>query len=145
MRKLVKTDRMILWCIAIPDSVPWVSCYDAVWAELWTHHLPNAEQMRYVLYDAHTWLSSMGVLLLIRFCLATSFSWSFSSFTFVINFVSLNKWKVWWVFKQEQKKSPYLKWTYGRPNIDYRVASLFTRYLTTIGIIPKSLNLIDQF
>ncbi len=33
-------------------------------------------------------------------------------------------------------KSPCLKWTYGRGGIIHRVASLFTRYLTTIGIIP---------
>ena len=38
-----------------------------------------------------------------------------------------------------------LKWTDGRPGIDYRVASLFTRYLTAIGIISESLNLIGQF
>ena len=38
-----------------------------------------------------------------------------------------------------------LKWTYGRPGIDYRVASLFTRYLTAIGIIPESLNSLGQF
>ena len=37
------------------------------------------------------------------------------------------------------------KWTYGRPGIDYRVASLFTRYLTAIGIIPESLKSIGQF
>ena len=28
--------------------------------------------------------------------------------------------------------------------VDYRVASLFTRYLTAKGIIPESLKLIDQ-
>ena len=33
-------------------------------------------------------------------------------------------------------KSSCLKWTYRRPGIDYRVASLFTRYLTAIWIIP---------
>ncbi len=38
-----------------------------------------------------------------------------------------------------------LVWTYGRPGIDYRVASLFTRYLTAIGIIPESLKSIGQF
>ena len=37
-------------------------------------------------------------------------------------------------------KSSCLKWTYGRSGIDYRVALLFTRYLTAIGIIPESLN-----
>ena len=42
-------------------------------------------------------------------------------------------------------KSSCLKWTYGRPGIDYRVASLFTRYLTAIGIIPESLKSIGQF
>ena len=35
--------------------------------------------------------------------------------------------------------------TYGRPGIDYRVASLFTRYPTAIGIIPESLKSIGQF
>ena len=35
-------------------------------------------------------------------------------------------------------KSSCLKWTYGRSSIDYRVALLFTRYLTAIGIIPES-------
>ena len=38
-----------------------------------------------------------------------------------------------------------LKRTYGRPGIDYRVASLFTRYLTAIGIIPESLKSKGQF
>ena len=41
-------------------------------------------------------------------------------------------------------KSSCLKWTYGRPGTDYRVASLFTRYLTAIEIIPESLNLIGH-
>ena len=35
--------------------------------------------------------------------------------------------------------------TYGRPGIDYRVASLFTRYITAIGIIIESLKSIGQF
>ncbi len=47
-------------------------------------------------------------------------------------------------FSTEQQKSPCLKWTYGCPGIDYRVASLFTRYLTAIEIIPKSLKSIGQ-
>ena len=38
-----------------------------------------------------------------------------------------------------------LEWTYGCPVIDYRVASLFTRYLTAIGISPESLKSIGQF
>ncbi len=38
-----------------------------------------------------------------------------------------------------------LKWTYGRFGIDYRVASLLTRYITAIGIIPKSLKSIGRF
>ncbi len=43
-------------------------------------------------------------------------------------------------------KSTCLKCTYRRPSIDYRVALLFTRYLTTaIGIIPESLKSIGQF
>ncbi len=42
-------------------------------------------------------------------------------------------------------KSSCLKWTYGRPDIDNRVALLFTRYLTAIGIIPESLKSIGQF
>ena len=42
-------------------------------------------------------------------------------------------------------KSSCFKWTYGRPGIDNRVASLFTRYLTAIGIIPEGLKSIDQF
>ena len=37
-------------------------------------------------------------------------------------------------------KSSCLKLMYGRPGIDYRVALLFTRYLTAIGIIPESLK-----
>ena len=37
-------------------------------------------------------------------------------------------------------KSSCLKWTYGRSGIEYGVASLFTRLLTAIGIIPESLN-----
>ncbi len=35
--------------------------------------------------------------------------------------------------------------TYGCHGIDYRVAWLFIRYLTAIGIIPESLNSIGQF
>ena len=38
------------------------------------------------------------------------------------------------------QKSSYLKLTNGHPSIDYRVASLFTKYLTAIGIIPESLK-----
>ena len=45
----------------------------------------------------------------------------------------------------KKAKNDMLKWTYGRPGIVYRVASLFTRYLTAIGIIPKSLKSIGQF
>ncbi len=37
------------------------------------------------------------------------------------------KWKVSWVYDLTVS---CLKWTYGRAGIDYRVASLFTRYLT---------------
>ena len=55
------------------------------------------------------------------------------------------KWKDSWGFQQQQQKSPCLKWMYGHPSIDYRVASLFTRYLNAIGIIPESLNLIGKF
>ncbi len=40
--------------------------------------------------------------------------------------------------------SSSLKWTYGRPGIDYRVSSLFTRYLTAIGIILESFKSIGQ-
>ena len=42
-------------------------------------------------------------------------------------------------------KSAGLEWTYGRSGIEYRVASLFTRYQTTKGIIPQSLSSIGQF
>ncbi len=42
-------------------------------------------------------------------------------------------------------KSSCLKLTYGCPGIDYRVASLFTRYLTATGIIPKIQKSIGQF
>ena len=42
-------------------------------------------------------------------------------------------------------KSSCLKWTNGRPGMDYRVALLFTRYLTAIRIIPESLKSIGQF
>ena len=42
-------------------------------------------------------------------------------------------------------KSSCIKWTYGRSGIDYRVASLFTRYLTAKGIIPEILSSIGQF
>ena len=55
------------------------------------------------------------------------------------------KLKVSRVFQQQQQKLPCLNWTYGRPSIDYRVALLFSRYLTAIGIIPESLNSIGQF
>ncbi len=37
------------------------------------------------------------------------------------------------------------KLTYGRSGNECRVASLFTRYLTAIGIIPESLKSISQF
>ncbi len=40
------------------------------------------------------------------------------------------------ILELKMPKSSCLKWTYGRPAIVYRVASLFTRYLTAIGIIP---------
>ena len=43
------------------------------------------------------------------------------------------------------QKLSCLKWTYRSPGIDYRVALLFTRYLTALGIIPESLKLIGQF
>ena len=36
-----------------------------------------------------------------------------------------------------------LKWTYS--SIDYRVASLYTRYQTAKGIIPESLKSLGQF
>ena len=49
-------------------------------------------------------------------------------------------WKVSWVFQQKQQKL-----TYGRPNIDKRVALLYTRYLTAMEIIPESLNSLGQF
>ena len=42
-------------------------------------------------------------------------------------------------------KSSCLKWTYGRSGIAFRVASLFTRYLTAKIIIPESLNAMGQF
>ena len=48
-------------------------------------------------------------------------------------------------FNQKKTKSPCLKWTYGRPGIDFRVALLFTRYLYAIGIIPESLNSVGEF
>ncbi len=38
----------------------------------------------------------------------------------------------------------YLKWTYCCSGIDYRVASLFTRYLTAKGIGPKNLKSIGH-
>ena len=47
------------------------------------------------------------------------------------------------VLDLKRPKSSCLKWPYGRPGIDYRVASLFTRYLPAIGIIPE--NSIGQF
>ena len=48
-------------------------------------------------------------------------------------------------FQQQQQKLPCLKWTYGRLGIDYKVASLFTRYLTAKRIFPEDLNSIGQF
>ncbi len=43
-------------------------------------------------------------------------------------------------------KSSCLKWTYGRHGIDYRVASLFKRYLTAnLVIIPESFKSLGQF
>ncbi len=41
--------------------------------------------------------------------------------------------------------SSCLKWTYRRHGIDFRVALLFTSYLTAIEIIPESLKSIGQF
>ena len=49
------------------------------------------------------------------------------------------------ILELKMPKSSSLKWTYGRSGIDYKVASLFTRYLTAIGIIPESLRSIGQF
>ena len=40
---------------------------------------------------------------------------------------------------------PKLKYTHCRFGIDFRVASLFTRYFTTKGVIPESFKTIDQF
>ncbi len=48
-------------------------------------------------------------------------------------------------FNIKMPKSSCLKWTYGRSSIDYRVVSLFKRYLIAKGIIPESLSLIGQF
>ena len=48
-------------------------------------------------------------------------------------------------FNLKKPKLSCLKWTYGRPGIDYRVASLFTRYLIAKGLIPEDLNFIGQF
>ena len=42
-------------------------------------------------------------------------------------------------------KSSYLKWTYWRSNIDYRVALLSKTYLIVSGIIIPSLKSIGQF
>ena len=41
-------------------------------------------------------------------------------------------------------KSSCLEWTYWRSGFDYKVASLFTGYLTAKGIIPECLNMIGQ-
>ncbi len=41
-------------------------------------------------------------------------------------------------------KSSCLKWTNIRSGIDYRVALLFTRYITAKATIPESLKLIGQ-
>ena len=41
-------------------------------------------------------------------------------------------------------KSSCLKWTHLRSGIDYRVALLFTRYITAKVTIPESLKLIGQ-
>ena len=43
------------------------------------------------------------------------------------------------------KKKLCLKWTYRLFGNDFRVASLFTRYFTTKGVIPESFKTIDQF
>ena len=51
-------------------------------------------------------------------------------------------------FQVKEKKNAKIvmfKMAYGSPGIDYRVALLFTRYVTAIGIIPESLKLIGQF
>ncbi len=42
-------------------------------------------------------------------------------------------------------KPSCLKWIYWPSCIDYRDASLFTKYLTDKGIIPESLKSIGQF
>ena len=47
--------------------------------------------------------------------------------------------------KFKMLKLSCLKWTYGLPGIDNRVASFFKRNLTAIVMIPESLKLIGQF
>ena len=54
------------------------------------------------------------------------------------------KWKVYWVFQQQKQKLPCIKWTYRRPGIDYRVASLLTRYITAKGIILEGLKHVNS-
>ena len=49
------------------------------------------------------------------------------------------------LINSKSQKSPCLKWTYWRSGIDYRAASLFTRYLIVKEIIPESLKSIGQF
>ena len=39
------------------------------------------------------------------------------------------------------QKISCIKWTYGRSSSDYRVASLFTGWLISKGIIPESKEL----
>ncbi len=49
------------------------------------------------------------------------------------------------MYELKMPKSSGLKLTYWRSDIDYRVALLFTSYLTAKGIIPESLMSIGQF
>ena len=48
------------------------------------------------------------------------------------------------ILELKMPKSSCLKWMYGCPSIVYRVDSLFTRYLTAIGIISESLKSMGQ-
>ena len=46
---------------------------------------------------------------------------------------------------EKVEKLTYLKWTYGHPGNDYRVATLSNSYHTITGITMQNLKSIGQF
>ena len=66
---------------------------------------------------------------------------------FFLHITQLYRESSYWVWNQLDNyiMPKLIIWTFWRPGIDYRVASLFTRYLTDKEIIPESLKSIGQF